>query len=88
MKSVVSVPEKRNDEKSLNMREEYAAKFKHLESTSEHKNLIFLDKVGFSVLSCPKRGRLRQNNSTYETRQVPPPPMLQFLQLKAEIFQW
>ena len=65
MKSVVSVPERRNDERTLNLREEYAAKFRHLESTSEH-NFFFLDKVGFSVVSHPK-GRLRQGTSAYVT---------------------
>ena len=67
MKSVVSVPERRNDERTLNLREEYAAKFRHLESTSEHKNFIFLDEVGFSVVSLPKKERSRQGTSAYIT---------------------
>ena len=78
MKPVVSVPERRNNKKTLNLREEYAAKFRHLESTSEHKSFIFLDKVGFSVVSRPKRGKSGQGI---------PPPMLQYLQLKTKIFQ-
>ena len=39
IKSVVSVPETKNDERTLNLKEEYATKFRHLESTSEYKNL-------------------------------------------------
>ena len=67
IKSVVSVPEKKNNERTLNLREEYAAKFRHLESTSKPKNFIFLDIVvnRFSVVSRPKRGRSRQGISTY-----------------------
>ena len=67
MKSVVSVAERRNDESTLNLRKEYASKFRHLESTSQHKSFIFLDEVGFSVVSRPKRGRSRQDNSAYVT---------------------
>ena len=67
MKSIVSVPELRNDERTLNLREEYATKFRHLESTSEHKNFIFLVEVEFSVVSCQRRGRLRQGTSAYVT---------------------
>ena len=77
MKSVVPVPKRKSNERTLNLKEEYAAKFRHLESTSEHKNFIFLDEVGFSVVSLPRRGRSKQGTL----------PMLQFLQLKAEIFQ-
>ena len=67
MKSVVFVPERRNDERTLNLREEYAATFRHLESTLEHKNFIFLDEVGFNVVSRPRRGRSRQDTSAYVT---------------------
>ena len=67
MKSVVSVPERRNNERTLNLREECAAKCRHLESTSEHKNIIFLDEAGFGVVSRPRRGRSRQGTSAYVT---------------------
>ena len=67
MKSVVSIPERRNDETTLNLREEYAAKFRHLKSTSEQKNFIFLYEVGFSLVSRPRRGRSRQGTSAYAT---------------------
>ena len=47
------------------------------EPTSEHKNFIFLDEVGFSVVVAQEE----------ESPDEVPLPILQFLQLKAKIFQ-
>ena len=39
----------------------------HLEPTSKHKNFIFLYELGFSVVSRPRRGKLKQGTSAYVT---------------------
>ena len=67
MKSIVAVPERRNDKKTLNLWEEYASKFRNLEFEQEHKNFVFVDEIRLTVVSRPKRGRSRQGTSPYVT---------------------
>ena len=67
MKSILAVPERRNDERTLNLMEEYALKFRNLESEQEHKNFVFVDEMRFTVVSRPKRRRSRQGTSPYVT---------------------
>ena len=58
--------------------EKYASKFRNLESEQEHKNFIFVDEVGFTVVSRPKRESQGREHL----------PMLLLMQQKAEIFLW
>ena len=55
MKSVVTVPGKRNDDRTIRLRSEYANGFRFLETEFENSNFIFIDEVGFSVVTRPKR---------------------------------
>ena len=41
IKSTVLVPERRNDARTIDIREQYAEKFRRLETEMEHSNLIF-----------------------------------------------
>ena len=41
MKSAILVPERRNDARAIDIREQYAEKCKRLERETEHSNLIF-----------------------------------------------
>ena len=65
MKSTVLVPERRNDTRTIDIREQYAEKFRRLETETKHSNLIFLDEVGFSVISQPKKGHLIAGSYPY-----------------------
>ena len=51
MKLTVLVPERRNDTKTIDIREQNAKTFRRLETETEHLNLIFSDEVGFLVVS-------------------------------------
>ena len=65
IKSVVTVPEKRNDDKTIRLRSECANGFRSLETEFENSNFIFIDEVGFSVVTRPKRGHLKTGCSPY-----------------------
>ena len=51
LKNVTTVPEKRNCTTTLGKRHQYAQDFRLLETSVEEKNIVFLDEVGFSVVS-------------------------------------
>ena len=57
LKVMSIVPEKRNDQRTLRLRREYAHKFNSMILNFEHKRFVFLDEVGFSVTSRTKRAR-------------------------------
>ena len=65
LKSIVTVPERRNCDVTIQKRLEYAERFRELESSTPHQDIIFLDEVGFSVVTRPKRGRSAIGQSTY-----------------------
>ena len=64
MKSTVLVPERRNNIRTIDIREQYAEKFR-LETDTKHSNLIFLDEVGFPVVSQPKKSCSKAGSSPY-----------------------
>ena len=65
MKSVVTVPEKRNNDRTIRLRSEYANGFRSLETEFENSNFIFIDEVRFSVVTRSKRGRSKPGSSPY-----------------------
>lgn len=65
LKRVTIVPERRNCETTVEERAVYAANFRMLEAENDEKNFVFLDEVGFSVVSRPSRGRSRIGQSSY-----------------------
>lgn len=67
LKNIIAVPERRNCDLTIAKRALYAQEFRHLESQIEDKNLIFLDEVGFSLVTRPKRGRALKGVSPYVT---------------------
>ena len=58
VKSTVLVPQRRNDVRTIDIRERYAEEFRRLEAETEHSNLVFIDEVGFCVVSRPKKSAL------------------------------
>ena len=65
VKSTVLVPQRRNDVRTIDIRERYAEEFRRLEAETEHSNLVFIDEVGFCVVSRPKKGRSIVGSSPY-----------------------
>ncbi|OAF66118.1 hypothetical protein A3Q56_06157 [Intoshia linei] len=59
LKALVLVPVGRNCERTIISRCEYAWMFRELMMSTSQKNIIFLDYVGFSVVTRPKKGRSR-----------------------------
>ncbi|KAF7684984.1 hypothetical protein CDIK_4267, partial [Cucumispora dikerogammari] len=57
LKRLVLSPVTRNSERTLEKRFEYAQAYRALEETVPAENFVFLDEVGFQVVSRPKRGR-------------------------------
>jgi ribosomal protein S21 len=62
---VTLVPERRNCERTINLREVYASDFNSYFLNYDDKNLIFIVEVGFSVSTRTKRGRSRIGTSVY-----------------------
>lgn len=67
LKQATIIPERRNCSVTIEIRYEYALAFRLLEETIDDKNVIFLDEVGFSVVTRPSRGRSLRGNSAYIT---------------------
>lgn len=65
LKRVTHVPERRYCPEAVETRKAYACEFGNLEVNNNDKNLIFIDEVGFSVSTRPKRGRSRRGHSAY-----------------------
>lgn len=56
-KNVTLIPKKRNDDKVINERHDYAVKFMDILSKFDESHLVFVDEVGFNVSMRSKRGR-------------------------------
>ena len=65
IKKISIVPDGRNNDRTIDLREKYAENFRRIETVYEDKNIIFADEVGFSVSTRPKRGRAQQGRSAY-----------------------
>ena len=61
------IPERRNSESTIEVREAYALSYRILEANNDDKNFIFLDEVGFAVVTRPSRGRSFRGQSAYLT---------------------
>ncbi|TBU05855.1 hypothetical protein CWI36_0565p0010, partial [Hamiltosporidium magnivora] len=57
LKRVKLVPERRNTLSTIKLRTNYATSFRELEVDNDDKNFVFLDEVGFAVVTRPSRGR-------------------------------
>ena len=57
LKNVSLIPQRRNDEKSINPRYEYAMQFIEILSTVNESDIFFVDEVGFNVSMRCKKGR-------------------------------
>ncbi|TBU13304.1 hypothetical protein CWI38_0473p0030 [Hamiltosporidium tvaerminnensis] len=60
-----SVPERRNSLSTLELGTNYATSFRELEVDNDDKNFVFLDEVGFTVVTRPSRGRNMRGKSAY-----------------------
>lgn len=65
LKMLVRAPERRNCPSKLQQRKEYADRFRELETTTRHENIVFIDEVGFKVVTRPKKGRAPVGQSAY-----------------------
>lgn len=65
LKRVTLVPERRNSPSTIELRTSYAAIYRELEVDNDDKNFIFLDEVGFAVVTRPSRGRSMRGESAY-----------------------
>ena len=65
LKFAVPIPERRNCETTVESRFKYSKEFRELELDTEDKNFVFLDEVGFSVVTRPKRGRAARGVSPF-----------------------
>ena len=65
VKSTVLVPQRRNNVRTIDIKERYAEEFRRLEAETEHSNLVFIDEVGFCVVSRSKKGRSIVGSSPY-----------------------
>lgn len=65
LKKAVLVPEPRNDEKAIERRYNYALKYRDYETENDPENFIFIDEVGFSVVSRTKKARSLRGTSAY-----------------------
>ena len=65
LKSLVRVPERQNCQTTIQKRLEYSEMFRELETMVMHESIIFLDEVGFAVVTRPKRGRSLKGKSAY-----------------------
>ena len=57
LKRVKLVPERRNYHRTIAHRTAYATSYRALEVDNDDKAFVFLDEVGFSVVTRPSRGR-------------------------------
>ncbi len=67
VKDTTIVPERRNRESTIEARFDYATKFSGLLLNRNDNQFVFLDEVGFSVSTRPKRGRSLRGTSAYVT---------------------
>lgn len=65
LKVATRVPERRNSINTIETRYDYAMRFRELETSTRHENLIFIDEVGFQVVTRPKRARSLRGTGAY-----------------------
>ncbi|XP_029657634.1 uncharacterized protein LOC115231855 [Octopus sinensis] len=65
LKRITLIPERRNSVSTIESRRQYATDFRNLEALHNDKALIFLDEVGFKVVTRPSRGRSKAGHSAY-----------------------
>ncbi|TBU10378.1 reverse transcriptase [Hamiltosporidium tvaerminnensis] len=65
LKLVTLVPERRNTLSTIEIRTNYATSFRESEVDNDDKNFVFLDEVGFAVVTRPSRGRNMRGESAY-----------------------
>ncbi|KAF7685661.1 hypothetical protein CDIK_3590, partial [Cucumispora dikerogammari] len=65
LKCVTIVPERKNCQSTIDARISYAAEYRILEVNNDDKNFIFIDEVGFAVVTRPSRGRSRVGESAF-----------------------
>ncbi|TBU21016.1 DDE-like endonuclease [Hamiltosporidium tvaerminnensis] len=65
LKRVTLLPVRRNILSKIELRTNYEASFRELEVDNDDKNFVFLDEVGFSVVTRPSRGRNMRGESAY-----------------------
>ena len=65
LKSLVPCPVRRNCDNTIEQRYQYALQYRLLESEIGDRNIIFIDEVGFSVSTRPKRGRSVRGTSPF-----------------------
>ncbi|KAF7694600.1 hypothetical protein CDIK_2118 [Cucumispora dikerogammari] len=65
LKRVTNNPERRNCAVTIESRTSYAPAYRLLETENDDKNFVFLDEVGFAVVTRPSRGRSAQGESAY-----------------------
>lgn len=63
LKNIIRIPERRNTIQTIELRFNYATRFRNIESSYQDKNFIFLDEVGFQVVSRAKKGRSKIGTS-------------------------
>lgn len=67
LKSLTLLPQRRNDDKSINAREIYAVKFYEIISEIDERQIYFVDEVGFNVSMRSKRGRSLKGTNAVQT---------------------
>ncbi|KAF7691483.1 hypothetical protein CDIK_2578 [Cucumispora dikerogammari] len=65
VKMVTVVPAFRNSETTIKKRKEYAGLFRELEITHNNENFVFLDEVGFTDFTRPKKERSARGTGAY-----------------------
>lgn len=57
VKSVLPIPHERNTQRTIDLRFIYAQKFREFEQEHPYESFVFIDDVGFKVVTRPKKGR-------------------------------
>ena len=65
LKRAYPVTAARNSERTINLRYEYAVKFRDQETLAPTENFVFLDEVGFQVVTRPKRAHAPKGQTAY-----------------------
>jgi hypothetical protein len=59
------VPERRNYPSTIELRTSYATVYREFEIENDDKNFVFIDEVGFAMVTRPSRGRSTKGVSAY-----------------------
>ncbi|KAF7696462.1 hypothetical protein CDIK_1860 [Cucumispora dikerogammari] len=76
LKRVTNVSERRNRFVTIELRTRYASAYRLLETESDNKNFVFLDEVGFAVVTRPSGEEVHRGSK----------PIFQFQKHEAETF--